>query len=249
MHPVDPLSMTLSALADPTRRAILARFRARRSDGERAGGALRHQPARGLAAPEGARDRRADLARREAQWRPCRLEARPLKALGDWLERYRRFWEGSFDKMDVYLKQLKHQEEEAAMSARANPKPVAGHELLHHPHLRRAGLAGLPHLGDRRAHDPAGWAPPTSPAPTLELDFRPGGAWRACIESEVYGESWMGGRYPRDRARPADRLHVRLGGQPRAGRRRHARHRDLRGARREDGPDLPSSALRQARDS
>ena len=43
---------------------------------------------------------------REAQWRPCRLEAGPLKDLAGWLEFYRRFWEGSFDKMDAYLAQL-----------------------------------------------------------------------------------------------------------------------------------------------
>ena len=43
---------------------------------------------------------------RDAQWRPCKLEAEPLKALDGWLENYRRFWTGSFDKMDAYLKEI-----------------------------------------------------------------------------------------------------------------------------------------------
>lgn len=102
----DPLSATLSALADPTRRAILARL----SEGEATVGELAAPfdislPAvsRHLKVLEGA----GLITRgREAQWRPCRLEAGPLKDVAGWLESYRRFWEGSFDKMDAYLAQL-----------------------------------------------------------------------------------------------------------------------------------------------
>lgn len=102
----DPLSVTLSALADPTRRAILARL----SEGEATVGELAAPfdislPAvsRHLKVLESA----GLITRgREAQWRPCRLEAAPLKDLAGWLESYRRFWEGSFDKMDAYLAQL-----------------------------------------------------------------------------------------------------------------------------------------------
>jgi DNA-binding transcriptional ArsR family regulator len=50
---------------------------------------------------------------REAQWRPCRLQADPLKDADDWLEQYRRFWEESFDRLDVYLRELQRKEEEA----------------------------------------------------------------------------------------------------------------------------------------
>jgi DNA-binding transcriptional ArsR family regulator len=103
MTPLDPLSVTLAALADPTRRAILARL----SDGEATVNELAEPfpislPAisRHLKVLESA----GLISRgRDAQWRPCRLEAAPLKQIDGWLERYRRFWEGSFDKMDAYL--------------------------------------------------------------------------------------------------------------------------------------------------
>ena len=106
MTTTDPLSITLSALADPTRRAILARL----SKGAATVNELAEPfdislPAisRHLKVLEGA----GLISRgREAQWRPCRLEAEPLKQLDGWLGRYRRFWEGSFDRMDAYLAQI-----------------------------------------------------------------------------------------------------------------------------------------------
>jgi DNA-binding transcriptional ArsR family regulator len=102
----DPLSVTLSALADPTRRAILARL----SEGE--------ATVNELAAPFDislpAVSRHLKVLQtaglisrgREAQWRPCRLEPQALQAVDHWLERYRRFWEGGFDRMDAYLAEL-----------------------------------------------------------------------------------------------------------------------------------------------
>lgn len=99
----DPISLTFAALADPTRRAILARL----SEGEATVNQLA-QPfdislpaiSRHLKVLEAA----GLISRgREAQWRPCRLQAEPLRALDGWLGRYRRFWEGSFDRMDAYL--------------------------------------------------------------------------------------------------------------------------------------------------
>jgi len=103
---LDPLSVTLSALADPTRRAILARL----SDGEATVNELAEPfdislPAisRHLKVLETA----GLISRsRNAQWRPCRLEAEALKPVDDWLGRYRRFWEQSFDKMGDYLAQI-----------------------------------------------------------------------------------------------------------------------------------------------
>lgn len=106
MASTDALSVTLSALADPTRRAILARL----SKGEATVNELAAPfdislPAisRHLKVLESA----GLISRgREAQWRPCRLEVRPLKDVDGWLDRYRRLWEGSFDKMDAYLADL-----------------------------------------------------------------------------------------------------------------------------------------------
>src|SRR5207342_2123278 len=95
----DALSVTLSALADPTRRAILARL----SMGE----ATVNEIAKpfDISLPSISRHLKvletAGLISRgrEAQWRPCKLEPAPLKQVDGWLERYRQFWEGSFDRM------------------------------------------------------------------------------------------------------------------------------------------------------
>lgn len=112
MIATDPLSATLSALADPTRRAILARL----SQGERSVTELAEpfamtQPAvtKHLKVLENA----GLITRsRQAQWRPCKLAAAPLRDLDEWLEQYRRFWEESFDRLDSYLEELKSKEQE-----------------------------------------------------------------------------------------------------------------------------------------
>ena len=106
MTTVDPLTITLSALADPTRRAILARLTAGEATvNEIAEPFTISLPAvsRHLKVLEGA----GLISRsRDAQWRPCRLEAGALKPVDDWLARYRRFWTASFDRMDGYLAEL-----------------------------------------------------------------------------------------------------------------------------------------------
>ncbi|MEA3073816.1 MAG: hypothetical protein QOD29_5262 [Alphaproteobacteria bacterium] len=106
----DPLSVTLSALADPTRRAILARLAEREATvNELAKPFEISLPAvsRHLKVLEAA----GLISRgREAQWRPCRLETDALRNVDDWLARYRRFWTGSFDKMDAYIAKLKSKE-------------------------------------------------------------------------------------------------------------------------------------------
>ena len=102
----DPLSATLSALADPTRRAILARL----SHGEASVTELAEPFAMSLPAVSKhlkVLERAGLISRgREAQWRPCRLEAAPLKELAGWIETYRRFWETSFDRLDDYLREI-----------------------------------------------------------------------------------------------------------------------------------------------
>ena len=102
----DPLSTTLSALADPTRRAILARL----ASGEATVTELAEPFEISLPAVSKhlkVLERAGLIARgRAAQWRPCRLEAAPLKDAADWIEPYRRFWEESFDRLDEYLKEV-----------------------------------------------------------------------------------------------------------------------------------------------
>ena len=104
--PDDRLSATFAALADPTRRAILARL----ALGETSVGELAEPFAMSLPAVSKhlkVLERAGLISRsRAAQWRPCRLEAGPLKDLSGWLERYRRFWDVSFDRLDEYLDQL-----------------------------------------------------------------------------------------------------------------------------------------------
>lgn len=104
--PDDRLSATFAALADPTRRAILARL----ALGETSVGELAEPFAMSLPAVSKhlkVLERAGLISRsRAAQWRPCRLEAGPLKDLSGWLERYRRFWDESFDRLDEYLDQL-----------------------------------------------------------------------------------------------------------------------------------------------
>src|SRR5580692_8749422 len=106
----DPLSSTFSALADPTRRAILARL----ASGETSVTKLAEPFQMSMPAVSKhlkVLEHAGLIARgREAQWRPCRLEAGPLKDISDWVEHYRQFWEQSFDRLDDYLRELKHKE-------------------------------------------------------------------------------------------------------------------------------------------
>jgi DNA-binding transcriptional ArsR family regulator len=102
----DQLTRTFAALADPTRRAILKRL----SAGEASVTDLA-KPFRmslpGVSKHLKVLERAGLIARsRDAQWRPCRLEAKRLKAVADWVEEYRRFWEESFDRLDEYLTEL-----------------------------------------------------------------------------------------------------------------------------------------------
>jgi DNA-binding transcriptional ArsR family regulator len=102
----DPLTATFSALADPTRRAILARL----ASGEATvtelaepfqmslPGVSKHLKVLEIAG--------LIVKGRDAQWRPCRLEGKPLRDVAAWLETYRRFWDESFDRLDDYLQEL-----------------------------------------------------------------------------------------------------------------------------------------------
>src|ERR1700682_4059937 len=106
--PPDRLSLTLAALADPTRRAILARL----ASGEASVSEL--AAPFNMTLPGVSKHlkvlKRAGLIQqgREAQWRPCRLQAEPLKEVADWVEQYHQFWDESFDRLDELLHELQH---------------------------------------------------------------------------------------------------------------------------------------------
>jgi DNA-binding transcriptional ArsR family regulator len=115
------LDATFSALADPTRRAILARL------------ALGETPVLELAKPFAMSlpavskhlkvlERAGLITRgREAQWRPCRIEPRALKEVDDWLEHYRRFYDESFDRLDDYLRKLQAKGPQTKATRGKNP--------------------------------------------------------------------------------------------------------------------------------
>jgi DNA-binding transcriptional ArsR family regulator len=106
----DPLSMTFAALADPTRRAILARLAS--------GAATVTELAEPFDMSMPAISRHLKVLEnagliersREAQWRPCQLSAGPLKEAVEWLEHYRPFWEESFDRLREYLRDVQRKE-------------------------------------------------------------------------------------------------------------------------------------------
>jgi DNA-binding transcriptional ArsR family regulator len=107
---LDQLSITLAAIADPTRRAILVRL----ASGEASVTELA-KPFKmslpGVSKHLKVLEQAGLIVRgREAQWRPCRLEAGRLKQVADWVEDYRHHWEQSFDRLDAYLREVKKKE-------------------------------------------------------------------------------------------------------------------------------------------
>jgi DNA-binding transcriptional ArsR family regulator len=109
----DKLSQTFSALADPTRRALLARL----SRGEASVSDLAAPFLKDMSLPAVTKHlkvlEKAGLITKtkEAQWRPCKLNGAPLKDASDWMEQYRAYWEESFDRLDAYLKTVTAKEQ------------------------------------------------------------------------------------------------------------------------------------------
>jgi DNA-binding transcriptional ArsR family regulator len=116
--PVDTLSTTFAALADPTRRAILARL----ATGECSVTELAEPFSMSMPAVSKhlrVLERAGLISRsRDAQWRPCRLEPAPLKDVAEWAERYRAIWEQRLDRLDSYLQELKAKEKTHARQHR-----------------------------------------------------------------------------------------------------------------------------------
>jgi DNA-binding transcriptional ArsR family regulator len=118
----DQLSTTFAALADPTRRAILARL----ASGECSVTELAEPFEMSMPAVSKhlrVLERAGLIARgREAQWRPCRIEAAPLKAVADWTEQYRKIWETRFDNLELYLQELQAQEKKNGKRHGSKPR-------------------------------------------------------------------------------------------------------------------------------
>ena len=118
----DRLSLTFAALADPTRRAILARL----TSGQVSVTELAEPHDMSLPAISKhlrVLERSGLIERsRDAQWRPCRLKAAPMKAAVDWMEQYRRHWEESFDRLEEYLKELQQKSPPAPAPRHARKK-------------------------------------------------------------------------------------------------------------------------------
>ena len=116
----DPLSITFAALADPTRRAILAKL----ASGECSVTELAEPFEMSMPAVSKhlrVLERAGLIARgREAQWRPCRLQPAPLKDVADWTEQYRAIWEQRFDRLETYLHALKAKQELKAKKEKTN---------------------------------------------------------------------------------------------------------------------------------
>jgi DNA-binding transcriptional ArsR family regulator len=114
----DHLSTTFAALADPTRRAILARL----TSGAASVTELSEPFEMSMPAVSKhlrVLERAGLITRgREAQWRPCRLKAKPLEEATEWLERYRQFWEASFQRLDALLAELKTKEKKRGRAKR-----------------------------------------------------------------------------------------------------------------------------------
>ena len=173
----DATSSTFSALADPTRRAILARLAmGETSVTELAAPFEMSLPAisRHLKVLE-----KAGLVSRgrEAQWRPCRLNAGPLKAASGWLEDYRRHWEVSFDRLDEYLDVLKKKERKRAGKAEA----LAEQYELTLTRTFDAPRALVWAAWTDPAHLQQWMGPRGFVASHAQYDLYAGGKWRACL--------------------------------------------------------------------
>lgn len=149
MNETERLNATFAALADPTRRAILA--------GLALGEASVSDLARPFAISQPAISKHLKVLEkaglisraRDAQRRPSRLEAKPLAEAAEWLERYREFWEGTFQRLDVLLQELKGQDKRAG-SSKHGIDPAGSHSIHYRTGKRSSKLSGTSALNKRK---------------------------------------------------------------------------------------------------
>jgi DNA-binding transcriptional ArsR family regulator len=158
------LDATFSALADPTRRSILARLtRGETSVNDLAAPFQMTLPA--ISKHLKVLEHAGLIARtRHAQWRPCRLQPQPLKSVSQYLESYRQFWEQSFDRLDDYLQKLQATEKKNVRQKQSRPHHALPAGAPLHAPIRRSKKSPLPNVdrsnsrrpvvGPRRLHHP-----------------------------------------------------------------------------------------------
>ena len=192
----DALSSTFAALADPTRRAILARLAA----GETTVTALAEpftMSLPGVSKHLKVLERAGLITRgRHAQWRPCRLDAGPLREVDAWLDRYRRFWTESFDRLDDHLATV--EEKDKFMSANEGAGNAATGKAEHELVITR--VFDRPRAVVFRAWTnpeqvTQWWGPHGFTNPVCQLDVRPGGAIRIHMRGPDGTVYPMTGRY------------------------------------------------------
>jgi uncharacterized protein YndB with AHSA1/START domain/DNA-binding transcriptional ArsR family regulator len=196
--PMDSLSTTFAALADPTRRAILARLASGPATVKELSAPF------AMSGPAVSKHLRvlenAGLVTRgrEAQWRPRRLDAAPLKEVTEWAEQYRRFWDASFARLDAYLEHLKGRRRTMAT---LNEVGVTTFTTPSDREVRAVRVANAPRSlvwemwtnPEHVAHwllGPDGWT-----MPVCEIDLRPGGAWHFVWRRADGTEMGMRGEY------------------------------------------------------
>ena len=179
----DSRSTTLSALADPTRRAILSPLsRVEATVNEIAKPFDISLPSISRTS-QGVLEGAGLISRgREAQRRPCKLETAPLKQVDGWLEAYRKLWEGSFDKMDAYLNELtgKKGEGEEAVSQNRDDE-------LFIERTFEAPVALVFRMWESRDHMLHWWGPEEFTATEIDWEPTPGRAWRGTMASSGTG--------------------------------------------------------------
>src|SRR6516225_8819204 len=171
----DHLSTTYAALADPTRRAILARLAA----GEATVGDLAEPFPMSLPAVSKhlkVLERAGLITRgRKAQWRPCRLDAGPLKDAAQWLEHYRHFWDDSFDRLDAYLGEL--QSGSRRMAITADAAALSAERELVITRIFDAPRRLVFKMWTEPGHLARWWVPRGFATISSRMDVRPGGSW------------------------------------------------------------------------
>ena len=198
------LDATFSALADPTRRAILARL----ASGETSVSELAEPFEMSMPAISKHLKvlQRAGLIERgrEAQWRPCRLAAGPLKDASDWLDHYRRFWEEAFDRLEDYLRECRRglaKRRRTKMAARSNAAAESVDRELVITRVFDAPRELVWKAFTERERMAKWWGIKGFTTRILELDLRPGGTF-------LYSEP--------DAGRPRDGRQVGVSGNRRA---------------------------------